>query len=125
MPSNEWIPCAFQTVVIRTGALSAYPGGHEAFVGKFQARYSRRVVVACSMGGDVYLEQVIDAAVLAGADRQKDMAFIDAFDLVMTSRIRGRQTDGLIKMELPWLEARERGGQVEVRGTSTKPGLLS
>lgn len=113
--SDEWIACSFQTVVIRANALTAYPGGVDEFSRQFSARHNMRIIVACSMGGDEYLDEIVEAAEQAGANRQEDIAGIDAYDLSRDVQGFRSRADGSIQMEPPWLEGRIRGGRVEVR----------
>jgi hypothetical protein len=61
------------------------------------------------MGGDDYLDQVVTAAEEARADQKRDLGFLDAFDL---SQTRG---EDVIRMEPPWVEARNIRGPLEDR----------
>lgn len=113
--AHEWIACSFLTVVIRGEALSNYPGGASAFAEKHQCRHCGGLVVACSMGGDGHLDEVVDAAKLAGADPLAEMEGFDAYAMAQEPRQFRPKPDGPLDFEPPWLEGKMLGGRVMVR----------
>jgi|GEM_PF-624004 len=112
----DWIPCAFATMVIRGAALAAFPGGADVFAEKYKCRHGSNIVVACSMGGDRYLDNILEAAERAGVDLQQDMFCFDAFRLALAPREFFPQPDGPLDFAQQWLEGKLQGGRVMVRG---------
>ena len=112
--ADEKIRCAFNTLVIKAGALEKlYKGGLHGFMEKYGGRCNSRITVWCDMGSE--FNDTVRDLIDSGLTMDEDFTFLDVGSYVIAQSI-GNRVDrrNHVDLGVDWLKARYVNGGIYV-----------